>query len=161
MIKNVLKKLAQILPEKSRVRLLNLIYDSLEAKILKSNMFYHIGLLKKLGSSPSFIVDIGGYEGTWTSNTKTIFPSVSFLIVEAQKKKKDLLDKAFHSDNKVSVECCLLGDTEKEKVPFYEMETGSSIYYENSNHDRNLNFLEMKTLDNLISKYDTGNNIIL
>lgn len=41
------------------------------------------------------------------------------------------------------------------------METGSSIYEENSNHDRNLNFLEMKTLDNLVSEYDTGNNIFL
>lgn len=161
MIKNILKKLTKILPENIRVRLHNLIYDTLEDKMPKFNMFYHIQLLKKIGFCPSFIVDIGGYEGTWTSNTKTIFPSVSFLIVEAQKSKKDLLDNLFSSDNQVSVECCLLGDTEKEMVPFFEMETGSSIYEENSNHDRFLNFLEMKTLDNIINKYDTGNNIFL
>jgi hypothetical protein len=42
MIKNILKKLTKILPENIRVRLHNLIYDTLEDKMPKFNMFYHI-----------------------------------------------------------------------------------------------------------------------
>lgn len=48
----------------------------------------------------------------------------------------------------------LLGEFPNEKVKFFEMETGSSIYEEQTRFPRKVKYLQMNTLDNIVQEYE-------
>lgn len=118
------------------------------------NMFRHINLLKQLGFEPGFIIDIGAYIGNWTRETHKIYPKSKILMVEAQGSKSDVLTTLANSIENVYYENALLGDAVRENVKFYEMETGSSIYQENTKTKREIQYLSMKTLDSLLTRHE-------
>jgi len=155
MIKKFLKTVyKKVLSSDKRVRIYRGLGATLDFNpILKYEMFYHINILKKLGFKPEFIVDAGAYKGEWTRQVLKIYPESTFLMVEAQSSKSAYLNKITQQFNDVHLENILLGDTEKKNVKFFEMETGSSIYEENTSVKRTETLLEMKTLDSIISKY--------
>lgn len=115
--------------------------------------------LKKLGYSPKSIIDIGAFKGEWTKEISQIFSESLFLMIEPQSSNAPLLRSLVN--NKIFFERALLGSEVKENVPFYEMGTGSSYYEENTNHNRTVNLLSMNTLDNIIEKYNFGDEIFI
>ena len=64
--------------------------------------------LKRYGFDPEYIVDVGAYEGVWTKNIKTIFPSSKVLMVEALA-KNEILEQVKNDFRGVSYCIELLG----------------------------------------------------
>jgi FkbM family methyltransferase len=105
--------------------------------------------LKAKGFRPAAIIDVGAYQGDWTRLVRRVFPDVPVLMVEAQSSKRPFLDKVCNELPGVRYEQALLGRTSGQKVQFFEMETGSSMFPENSNVPRNTSELTTATLDEL------------
>lgn len=120
---------------------------------LKDSMFQSIQEMKKRGFAPETIIDVGAYTGGWTSKVIEYFPQAKFIMCEAQPGKKTNLEKLkARYPTQIEYHIGLLGSIEKENVPYYLMETGSSVLEENTDYDRELVQLPMHTLDNVIDK---------
>jgi tRNA G46 methylase TrmB len=70
---------------------------------------WHIELLKKIGYNPSTVLDIGAYQGEWTSDLLNIFPNANFLMFEPQKSKKKYLSSLSNKYSNVYYEQVLVG----------------------------------------------------
>lgn len=99
------------------------------------------------GFTVSGIVDVGAYEGNWARLARRVFPDAPILMVEPQKQKQTLLEATCAELGNVSYVPAVLGATADARVPFYEMETGSSMLPENSNAPRKMSNLTTRTLD--------------
>jgi FkbM family methyltransferase len=110
-------------------------------------MFEHIGRLKSFGYKPNIVIDIGAYVGAWTEQVLSLFPNAHFLLFEAQQSKIPNLDRLSQKHHNVSYNNVLLGAEQREKVVFFEMETGSSVFEENTDYKRERITLPMTTLD--------------
>jgi len=114
-------------------------------------MFHSIKRIQQRGFSPKTIIDVGAYTGDWTSTVINIFPDAKFILFEAQPDKKPHLENIKNQyPDKVNYHISLLGSEEKESVPYFLMETGSSVMEENTDFSRELIQLPMHTLDKLI-----------
>jgi len=118
----------------------------------KKDMFLHINLLKGLNFKPTFIFDVGAYSGEWTSKVRRIYPEVQIYMFEAQESKRDKLVKVCQESQPCEYRIALLGSENKDKVVFYEMETGSSMYQENTSYERNIVLKKMQRLDEMVSE---------
>jgi len=108
--------------------------------------------MRALGFRPRRIVDVGAYVGDWTCMVKGIFPDASVLMVEAQpSKQSQLLEVCEKYPGEVQCRMALLGPEACAGVRFYELETGSSVLWEQSNVARREIRCEMRTLDGLLS----------
>jgi len=105
-----------------------------------------------MGFRPNGIVDVGAYEGTWTRTIAEIFPRIPILMIEAQAEKKQFLDSVRADVPSVDYALCLLGDKDGVGANFNVMETGSSIYSENSDAPRHQRQLTMRTLDSVLQE---------
>ena len=105
--------------------------------------------LKAKGFSPATIIDVGAYQGDWTRLARRVFPDAPVLMIEAQSAKRPFLDKVCTDLPNVRYEQALLSRSSGEKVRFFEMETGSSMFSENSNVARTEKELVTETLDRL------------
>ena len=153
--KTIKATLGRLVPYKVRKSIFLLFRSTLKPyDTCVKNMFSHIKILREIGFYPSHIIDIGAYHGMWTKELSTIFPESYFLMIEPQASKKSALEKVASTSPGIAFEIALLGDSVKDKVKFYEMETGSSIYEENTASPREANYLKMNTLDNLLPKDD-------
>lgn len=103
--------------------------------------------LVRKGYQPRSIVDVGAYEGNWTRLAKSCFPAASVLMCEAQPGKLPLLQKVCGEFPDVRLESAVIAARSGETVDFSEMETGSSIFPENSNVARTVRKLQTRTLD--------------
>ena len=115
--------------------------------------------IKETGFSPSHALDIGAYEGSWAKATSVIFPGVSIVMVEAQEKKREHLERLHQYNGETfRYHIAMLGPEDKESVPFYQMDTGSgstgsSMYEEQTPFPRNTVSLPMVKLDSLLKEY--------
>ena len=110
-------------------------------------MYFHIGNLRRLGYSPAVVVDVGAFEGEWTKNVLEIFPSAEFVMFEPQEAKQPMLAALCRGRRNVRLVQSILGDRSEDEVTFYEMESGSSIYEEQTSHPRRVRAYPMQTLD--------------
>jgi FkbM family methyltransferase len=125
-------------------------------------MFGCIGNLKRNGFMPNAIVDVGAYEGRWTREVKTIYPSVPVLMVEANPEKvRPLTAVQKRLGSTVSFERALLGATARKGVTFYSMETGSSVMPEVTDVPRTPITLDMQTLDDVTSRAAVAGPLLL
>lgn len=114
--------------------------------------------LKTLGFSPEAILDIGAYEGEWMHMAKVVFPQSRVLMIEAQPEKESLLKATCNKfGGSVEFMIALLGRTNREAVPFYQMRTptnstGSSLYEEQTSFERRTITLPMHRLDDMLAK---------
>nr|WKN36970.1 FkbM family methyltransferase [Tunicatimonas sp. TK19036] len=163
MIKQIIKSgLKAFVSPAIRRRVYDAIGSTLDSSpIPKYNMFRHITILKELGFHPPFIVDVGAYAGEWTKKVLDIYPNATYLMVEAQPSKKNNLEKIAQQYDNVHLEIALLGETEKENIRFFEMETGSSIYEEKTEFKRREIHLNMCMLDSIVSKYEVDRDCFL
>lgn len=91
--------------------------------------------LKSLGFNPQFCVDIGAYTGEWARMFRSIFPDSRILVLEAQEGKRLFLEKLVTEEpGKIDLRISLLGPDDGREVDFIEMETGSSVFEENSDY---------------------------
>lgn len=119
----------------------------MQGHVIANDLFLSLQLLKKLGYAPDLVFDIGAYKGEWTKKAFNIFPSAQFLMIEAQDDKEHFLQKTTQSNRAITYRIGLLGSSSSKEFPFYKMETGSSIYSEQSTVPRDLIKLAMRTLD--------------
>lgn len=131
------------------------------AKYTGKRMFAHINYLKQLGYKPTVVIDVGAYKGEWSLFAKKIFPGASFIMVEAQKDKEETLKQVAASFKNVHYKITLLGNENKGPVSFYEMETGSSIYKEQTGAAAKLKQYPMQTLDSLMAEYNIAGSYFL
>lgn len=116
--------------------------------------------LRARGLIPDGIIDVGAYEGDWTKAALSVWPNCPALMVEPQLAKKEKLEAVCNAFPTVEYRQQLLGAVPGRSEIFYEMETGSSIYPENSNAPRRAHALETSTLD-LVSEHFSGHRLFL
>lgn len=116
------------------------------------SVYATLAYLKKWGFSPERVVDVGAYHGEWTQMVRALFPGVEVIMVEPQQSKRALLKQVqAELGPHVTLKEALLGATEGEPVEFVEMESGSSVFEEISNHyPRNVLTKRTSTLDSLV-----------
>ena len=104
--------------------------------------------LKSWGLNPENVVDVGAYHGEWARSFRDVFADSEILMVEGQTGKAPQLEKTCRElAGRIDFEIALLGANDGEKVKFTEMETGSSVFEENSSFYRNYSERELTTLD--------------
>jgi len=107
--------------------------------------------LYDIGYRPKTILDVGAYIGQWTRMAHSIFPEARIIMFEAQDSKREFLEVVKNISPLIDYEIGLLGDQSGREVAFFEMETGSSIYSENSHHPRVVVHKSMKKLEELLT----------
>ncbi len=113
------------------------------------------GALKRLenkGFRPASVLDIGAFDGMWTRTAMKIMPDAEFIMVEAQPDMEKLLRGVVDDfPEKASYHMALLGAAQKDGVEFQIMETGSSVYSEQTTYKRETVELPMIRLDKILS----------
>ena len=105
------------------------------------------------GLAANVIVDVGAYQGGWTTLAKSIWPHAKIFMVEANDEKRDILSEVSRRFD-AELHFALLGAQEKENVDFVVMEAGSSVLEENSNFERRTEKKCMQTLDSVLGHVD-------
>jgi FkbM family methyltransferase len=105
--------------------------------------------LRERGFYPRFIVDVGAYEGTWTRTVKQIWPHARVRMFEPNAEKSQKL-AAVCGELSVEWSNDLLGAIDGEPAEFHVMETGSSVFAENSNVRRKVVSKQLRQLDSAV-----------
>ena len=152
----MIKSIFKYIPSKLKIKIYNSIKASFTINEKKcvgiQNLHVCLSNLKSLGFFPKHIIDIGAHEGEWTKVAFSIFDSSCFYLIEALPHKEKILREKFADCPNIQIFNSLVGDTSKSSVPFYSMESGSSVLEENTLFSREQIFLPMITLDELLSK---------
>jgi FkbM family methyltransferase len=109
--------------------------------------------IKSLGFDPKYCLDIGAYEGTWTSDFKQIFPGSAVLMLEGQNEKEPFLQKTKENYKQVDYRIALLGAAET-TVIFNKYETASSVLAEHHDTPSTKESRQLVTLDSLVAGTD-------
>ncbi len=134
---------------------LTLVYSSIFQKVmdfvLRNNLTPALKNLRDLGFEPDLILDVGAYIGDWSTEALGIFPKAQGIMFEPQKDKLSRLEQVCDSfPRRLSVQSVLLGDVSGSR-DFFRLETGSSIYRENTLEQPILEKHLMKTLDHSLA----------
>lgn len=134
-----------------------LISDQMKVRLFRyipsQRMFAHLQYLKEMGFEPGMVIDIGAYQGKWTRQVKLIFPHTPFVMIEPQQAKSGFLQAVTRAYPDVHYHAVLTGKEDHAQVAFHEMETGSSIYRENTGAQSTLKHYTMRTLDSLMREH--------
>ena len=118
--------------------------------------------LRDCGYSPQTIVDCGAFIGGWTRMVKKEFPQARVIMIEPQEDKRQILTEVQKEfSGTVEFVSCLLGPVSKEAVPFFEMESGSSVLQEMTGHPRRPVTRQMRTLDEILSERNIATPVFL
>jgi FkbM family methyltransferase len=109
--------------------------------------------MAKLGFSPTTIVDVGAFEGGWSRMAKRIWPSVDLFMIEPNLDKSAILSNTASQLDAILI-CELLGAENGRMVPFFIMESGSSVMNERSAVPRTVETRQLRTLDSLLKKIE-------
>jgi len=147
------KFLKNILPRKLRRKIYRL-GRSLYVEDRFPSIESSLDALKQWGFKPTHAIDVGAYHGEWTRMFKQRFPETAVLMVEAQSSKADKLEAVCAQlGGDVSLVSSLLGPEDGKQVEFVEMETGSSVFEEDSPYERSKVMRQQTTLDTLITQH--------
>ena len=140
----LVKKLIKGASPRSKRKILNFVLSN----EIENHLFHKV---KRHGFCPEFVIDVGAYQGEWTRKIKAIFPSSKVLMVDALA-KEDYLRKV--QDDLPGVSFCiqLLGAKTGLEKTFFECETGSSYYEENSNVKKVRTTRVTKSLDDVLTE---------
>ena len=104
-----------------------------------------LNLLKNKNFSPNYIVDVGCGYGEWTKKLLNIFPMSNFYLYDADKNNFEKLDLLKENNKNIHFKICLLSDDNR-PYKFYNMGYGSSIFEEQTSHNRNIEEISSTTL---------------
>lgn len=112
-----------------------------------TNIDLVINLLKRKGFNPKFIVDVGCGHGEWFLKTSNTFLESFYFLFDANRNNEKKLFELNKKHNNLNYNICLLSD-DISTYNFYNMGYGSSIFEEQTNHDRYVEKIESKILIN-------------
>jgi FkbM family methyltransferase len=118
---------------------------------LAPNMKLGLSDIAKRGFSPKTIVDVGSYHGDWSVMVKSIWPQANIIMFEANQENESILKSTANRIN-AQVYFELLGSEDGKQVDFFVMDTGSSVYEENSPLQRTVEKRILRSLDSLLPK---------
>lgn len=95
--------------------------------------------IKRLGFIPSFVVDIGAYEGYWTRDFLEVYPSTRILMLEAQLSKAEKLQSVCNEFTNTQFHIALLSPEDGQEFSFIESETASHVTSDVSEGTRKIN----------------------
>ncbi len=81
--------------------------------------------IKRLGYSPTRVLDIGAYEGKWTIDLLEVFPKAKVMMFEAQDGKRPILENVLNQFSGVDLYISLLSSEDGKEYFFFENETAS------------------------------------
>jgi FkbM family methyltransferase len=112
-----------------------------------------LGQLAERGFRSATVVDIRTYDGQWTHSAKALFPAARFVMVDALPGKEEELRRVAETFpiGQAEVLMALLGAEQRQRGPFYAMETGFSVYEEQTTFPRQAIELPMTRLDKLVT----------
>jgi FkbM family methyltransferase len=105
--------------------------------------------IRDLGFKPLTCIDIGAYNGGWTTEFKSIFPECAVLMIEGQSEKKAILEKVKIQLNDVDYRIALLG-ADDSTVNFNIYDTASSVLSENNTTNAKVEQRQLARLDDLV-----------
>ena len=105
-----------------------------------------LNLLKNKNFSPNYIVDVGCGYGEWTKKLLNIFPKSDFYLYDADKNNFEKLNILKKKHENINFKICLLSDDNR-PYKFYNMGYGSSIFEEQTSHNRNVEEITSTTLN--------------
>ncbi|MDB5155032.1 MAG: methyltransferase FkbM family [Mucilaginibacter sp.] len=108
--------------------------------------------IKKLGFNPEFAVDVGAFEGEWSTMFKKIFPLAKILMIEGQYEKENILKGISNTLPDTCYHIGLLGSQNGKDVVFHVNATVSSVLEEYKLNDFKRETRKLETLDIAISK---------
>ncbi len=127
--------------------------DSVRRSFQMASVEWSLRNIRSLGFQPQQIIDIGAYVGGWTRMVKSIFPDARVLMIEAQREREaDLRQVCDEFAGSVGYHMSLLGATHQQHAAFYQLETGSSVLFEQSSIQRTRVEYEMRTLDDVAAE---------
>ncbi len=118
------------------------------------NVWATLCYLRNAGFQPRAVIDVGAYRGDWARSFKGVFPQAKVLMLEAQESKRPVLDRVSRQCDGLCYQIVLLGAADGETVQFVEMETGSSVFEEQSPYQREVIEKEQRSLDTLLKNHD-------
>lgn len=125
--------------------------DSIFERVQNRSDTYIFRQMRSRGFTPSTVIDVGAYEGEWSSMISGIYPNSEYILIEPlESKRKELQSVSLPSK---TIYNAVLSDTAGERVTFYEMETGSSIYPESTDVERTETTRQTDTLDNILASH--------
>jgi len=112
-----------------------------------TNLDIIITSLKNKNFNPDYIVDVGCFRGLWTNKLLKFFPNSKYILFDADDKNIRYLDKLKASNKNIDYKIKLLSDDEKD-YDFFSMESGSSIFEEQTNYSREIKNIKSSLLYN-------------
>jgi FkbM family methyltransferase len=113
--------------------------------------------LKSYGFSPSGILDIGAYNGDWSRGVRRIYPDAYVLMVDGLTEKEPILRQVCAEIGNADYVLTLLGAEERETSFFVvlagNIQTGSSVYKENTGYPTEERNLSQRTLNSVLSEH--------
>ena len=110
-----------------------------------TNRHIVLNLLKNKNFIPGNIVDVGCGYGEWTKKMNKYFPKSEFYLFDANINNEIHLQNLKRITNNLYYKICLLSDN-VDKYKFYNMGSGSSIFEENTSHQRTIETIKSSTL---------------
>lgn len=102
------------------------------------------------GLNPKVIIDVGAFEGNWTRMAKETWPTAKIIMVEANEQKLEKLSKV-QKEVEAELHSALLGSADGNEVQFFVMESGSSVFEEESSTPRQAIKKTTQALDTLLA----------
>jgi len=126
-----------------------------------TTMFAILNLLKKKNYNPNFIFDVGSGIGEWTKQSLKIFSDSRYYLFDADSNNFEKLSLLKKNYSNISFKINLLSD-DINTYKFYNMGYGSSIFEEQTKHNRYVEKLNSITLYDEISDdvLNKTNNLI-
>ena len=112
-----------------------------------TNLDIIITSLKNKKFNPDYIVDVGCFRGVWTNKLLKFFPNSQYILFDADDKNIKYLDKLKSNNKNIDYKIKLLSDDEKD-YDFFSMESGSSIFEEQTNYSREIQNIKSSLLYN-------------
>lgn len=145
-VKRLLSYGLSLMPIQFRQKLFNILQPSLLEIPVKYDVFSTLTRLRELQFNPAIVIDVGAHEGLWSSKVAEIFPDATYKLFEPLYSKKLSIENVMRG-TAFELYSVLLSGKSGQMVTFYEMETGSSIYAENSRISRTTSERSTEILD--------------
>ena len=112
-----------------------------------TNLSIIISSLKNKNFNPNYIIDVGCFKGIWTTKLLNFFPDSKFILFDADDKNIEYLEKLKSNNKNINYKIKLLSDDER-YYDFFSMESGSSIFEEQTKYFREVKKVKSSLLFN-------------
>lgn len=136
-------------------------HHKIQNKNQVTNLSFISRNLKQKKINPTYIVDVGCAKGDWTRIMLDAFPKSKYYLFDADDININHILKLKKHNKNIFFKLALLSN-EKREYKFYKMGYGSSIYHENTSHERTEVQLTSTILkEELYNKIENGTDNIL